>query len=60
MQGKVRTELDQRGASKGQEMRDKVPAAYKLLISLVVEPSPVPDYCSLSSLSLISSYLFSV
>lgn len=60
MQGKVGTELDQRGASKGQGMREEVPAAYKLLISLVVGPSPVPDYCSLSSLSLISSYLFSV
>lgn len=48
--GKVGSELDQRVANRKEEMREKVAAAYKLLISLLMRPSPVPDYCSLSSL----------
>lgn len=46
--GKGRNQAGSERASKGEEQREKVPAAYMLLISLLVRPSSVPGYCSLS------------
>lgn len=45
--GKGRNQAGSERASKGEEQREKVPAAYKPLISLLVRPSSVPGCCSL-------------